>query len=96
MAGLASRSLLRNLVRSEQQISARGMATHEAVSYAQYKSGEKTYIEFQNANRPYYVIVTYVTLFGSIWLFRRRSKRKAAKAAKLEEAEKTAEAAEKS
>ncbi|KAJ8905999.1 hypothetical protein NDN08_002499 [Rhodosorus marinus] len=89
MAGLASRSLLRNLVRSERQMSARGMATQETVSYAQYKSGEKTYIEFQNANRPYYVIVTYVTLFGSIWLLRRRSKRKAAKAAELEAAEKT-------
>mmetsp|Transcript_2337 Transcript_2337/g.7000 ORF Transcript_2337/g.7000 Transcript_2337/m.7000 type:complete len:109 (+) Transcript_2337:56-382(+) len=53
------RSLLRHLRRVDRgrMIQRRGMATEgEYVSFSQWRSGEKTWMEFQNANREYIVM----------------------------------------
>lgn len=56
----------------------RGMADQtEYVSFNQWRSGEKTLMEFQNANREY-IVLAYFTIAGVIYFgMKQRKKRKA-------------------
>eukprot|EP00188_Purpureofilum_apyrenoidigerum_P006179 Plantae.Rhodophyta-Purpureofilum_apyrenoidigerum.ctg9129.p3 GENE.Plantae.Rhodophyta-Purpureofilum_apyrenoidigerum.ctg9129~~Plantae.Rhodophyta-Purpureofilum_apyrenoidigerum.ctg9129.p3 ORF type:complete len:108 (-),score=22.39 Plantae.Rhodophyta-Purpureofilum_apyrenoidigerum.ctg9129:648-971(-) len=67
------RSLLRHLRRVDRgrMIQRRGMATEEEyVSFSQWRSGEKTYMQFQNANREY-IVLGFFTSVGLYAMYRR-------------------------